>query len=70
MSLGPKPPPAAAPPAKAAPEPREPARRSRSSGGGSRQSLGEAFTKSVLRTVGSQIGREIVRGMLGGLRRR
>jgi uncharacterized protein len=61
---------AAAPPAKAAPEPREPARRSRSSGGGSRQSLGEAFTKSVLRTVGSQIGREIVRGMLGGLRRR
>ncbi|MDP3384546.1 MAG: DUF853 family protein, partial [Phenylobacterium sp.] len=49
--------------------PREPARRSRSSGG-SRQSLGEAFTKSVLRTVGSQIGREIVRGMLGGLRRR
>jgi uncharacterized protein len=61
---------AAAPPAKAAPEPREPPRRSRSSGGGSRQSLGEAFTKSVLRTVGSQIGREIVRGMLGGLRRR
>ncbi len=61
---------AAAPPAKAAPEPREPARRSRSSGGGSRQGLGEAFTKSVLRTVGSQIVREIVRGLLGGLRRR
>jgi DNA helicase HerA-like ATPase len=62
---------AEAPPAKTAPEPREPARKSRSSsGGGSRQGLGEAFTKSVLRTVGSQIGREIVRGLLGGLRRR
>ena len=59
---------APAPPAKTAPEPRAPARRS--GGGGSRQGLGEAFTKSVLRTVGSQIGREIVRGMLGGLRRR
>jgi len=59
----------AAPPAKAPPEPRATARQSRSRGG-SRQSLGEAFTKSVLRTVGSQIGREIVRGMLGGLRRR
>ena len=59
---------APAPPAKTTPEPRAPARRS--GGGGSRQGLGEAFTKSVLRTVGSQIGREIVRGMLGGLRRR
>ena len=63
---------AAAPPVKAPPEPRQPAQsprgRARSSSGG--QSLGEAFTKSVLRTVGSQIGREIVRGMLGGLRRR
>ena len=58
---------APAPPAKTAPEPRTPARRG---GGGNRQGLGEAFTKSVLRTVGSQIGREIVRGMLGGLRRR
>jgi len=60
---------APAPPAKTAPEPRAPARRS-GGGGGNRQGLGEAFTKSVLRTVGSQIGREIVRGMLGGLRRR
>ncbi|MDP1615969.1 helicase HerA-like domain-containing protein [Phenylobacterium sp.] len=58
---------APAPPVKTAPAPRTPARRS---SGGGRQGLGEAFTKSVLRTVGSQIGREIVRGMLGGLRRR
>jgi len=35
-----------------------------------RQSASEAFTKSMLRTIGSQIGREIVRGVLGGLRRR
>ena len=35
-----------------------------------RQGMGEAFAKSVLRTVGSQIGREIVRGVLGGMRRR
>ncbi|MDP3490200.1 MAG: DUF853 family protein [Phenylobacterium sp.] len=62
---------APAPPAKTAPEPRQPSRPTRrTGGGGSRQGLGEAFTKSVLRTVGSQIGREIVRGMLGGLRRR
>ncbi|MDP1872864.1 helicase HerA-like domain-containing protein [Phenylobacterium sp.] len=62
---------APAPPAKTAPEPRQPTRPTRrTGGGGSRQGLGEAFTKSVLRTVGSQIGREIVRGMLGGLRRR
>jgi hypothetical protein len=34
------------------------------------QSMGSAFAKSMLRTVGSQIGREIMRGMLGGIRRR
>ena len=36
----------------------------------SRQSMGEAFAKSLLRTVGSQVGREIMRGVLGSLRRR
>jgi DNA helicase HerA-like ATPase len=61
---------AEAPPVKAAPEPRQPAQSSRSRSRSGGQGLGEAFTKSVLRTVGSQIGREIVRGMLGGLRRR
>lgn len=34
------------------------------------QSMGEAFAKSMLRSVGSQIGREIMRGLLGGVRRR
>ena len=36
----------------------------------SRQSMGEAFAKSLLRSVGSQVGREIMRGVLGSLRRR
>ncbi len=34
---------------------------------GRRQSVGEAFTKSVVRTVGSSVGREIMRGILGSL---
>ncbi len=51
-----------------APEPRtRAAPRPRAS---SRQSMGEAFAKSLLRTVGSQVGREIMRGVLGSLRRR
>ncbi len=36
-------------------------------GGGRRQSVGEAMTKQVARTVASGVGREIVRGVLGGL---
>lgn len=36
-------------------------------GGGRRQSVGEALLKSVVRTVGSQIGRSLVRGLLGSL---
>ncbi len=43
---------------------RAPARRS------SRQTPVEALTKSVLRTAGSTITRELLRGVLGGLRRR
>ena len=35
--------------------------------GGGRQSIGEAFAKSVTRTIGSAIGRQIVRGILGSL---
>jgi hypothetical protein len=35
-----------------------------------RQGMGEAFAKSMLRTIGSQLGREILRGVLGGMRRR
>ncbi|MBW6520514.1 MAG: DUF853 domain-containing protein [Desulfoarculaceae bacterium] len=34
---------------------------------GQRQSAGEALLKSVVRTVGSQIGRSLVRGLLGSL---
>jgi DNA double-strand break repair helicase HerA and related ATPase len=37
--------------------------------GSRRQSVGEAFIKSLARTVGSQIGRQIMRGILGSLRR-
>jgi len=38
-------------------------------GGGSsrRQSTGEALVKSVARTVGSELGRRLVRGVLGSL---
>ena len=36
----------------------------------SRQSMGETFAKSLLRTVASQAGREIMRGLLGSMTRR
>jgi DNA helicase HerA-like ATPase len=39
----------------------------RSSGGGRRQGMAEAFTKSVLRSIGSGLGRQIVRGILGSI---
>ncbi len=35
------------------------------SGGRKRQSTGEAFIKSAVRAIGSQIGRQIVRGIMG-----
>ena len=44
------------------PERREPAPRA-----SNRQGMGEAFAKSMLRTIGSQVGRELIRGVLGGL---
>ncbi len=34
-----------------------------------RQGAGEAMTKSVMRSVGSQLGRQIARGILGSMRR-
>lgn len=34
-----------------------------------RQSVGEAFIKSLARTVGTQIGRQLMRGILGSLKR-
>ncbi|KRB41693.1 MAG: helicase HerA-like domain-containing protein [Pseudomonadota bacterium] len=36
----------------------------------SRQSMGEAFTKSLLRQAGSTIARELMRGIMGGLKKR
>jgi DNA helicase HerA-like ATPase len=35
-----------------------------------RMGMGEAFAKSLLRTIGSTVGREIIRGVLGSLKRR
>jgi uncharacterized protein len=40
------------------------------SGDGRRQSVAEAAIKSVVRSVGSQVGRALVRGILGSLTRR
>jgi DNA helicase HerA-like ATPase len=40
---------------------------SRRSGGSRRQSTGEAFMKSVARAVGSSLGRQIIRGILGSI---
>ena len=55
--------------ARAAPAPRAPAApRARASS--SRQTPMEALTKSVLRTAGSTITRELLRGVLGSLKRR
>ena len=45
----------------------EPERRAPAARGSSRQGMGETFAKSMLRTIGSQVGRELIRGVLGGL---
>ena len=39
----------------------------RRSGASNRQSVGEALIKSTARTIGSQLGRQIVRGIMGSL---
>ncbi len=44
-----------------------PAPRARAS---NRQSMGEAFGKTLVRSIASQVGRELLRGVLGGLKRR
>ncbi len=64
---------AAAQEAAEAPAPAEPAPRGRAqprARATNRQGMGEAFAKSLLRTAGSTIGREIMRGVLGSLKRR
>jgi DNA helicase HerA-like ATPase len=45
-------------------------RESRPAPRSSRQGYGEAFAKSMLRTIGSQVGRQLIRGVLGSLTRR
>jgi len=59
----------AAPPpaAEARPEKARPAPREKPS---EFETMGKAFATSMLRTIGNQIGREIMRGVLGGVRRR
>ncbi|MCU7872790.1 MAG: DUF853 domain-containing protein [Candidatus Thiodiazotropha sp. (ex Lucinoma borealis)] len=42
-------------------------RTKKSSGGSRRQGIGEAFAKSVARAIGSKLGRQIVRGILGSI---
>ena len=37
--------------------------------GSKRQGAGEAFFKSMVRTIGRQVGREVIRGILGSMRR-
>ena len=51
---------------------REAERKTRRSSGrrSNRQSSGEAFWKSTLRSIGSTLGRELSRGLLGALKRR
>ena len=48
-------------------EKQEAEEKSKSKGGRKRQSAGEAFIKSATRAIGSQIGRRIVRGIMGSL---
>ena len=45
----------------------EPERRAPAARASNRQGMGETFAKSMLRTIGSQVGRELIRGVLGGL---
>lgn len=39
-------------------------------GDGRRQGMGETFAKSLVRTIGSQVGRSVVRGLLGSIMKR
>ena len=42
-------------------------RRKGDTGGSRRESMGQAFVKSVARAVGSSLGRQIIRGLLGSI---
>ncbi len=41
--------------------------RPKTTGGRKRQSMGEAFVKSAARSIGNQVGRQIIRGIMGSL---
>jgi hypothetical protein len=41
--------------------------RPKAASGRKRQSMGEAFVKSAARSIGSQVGRQIIRGIMGSL---
>lgn len=41
--------------------------RTKNTGGRKRQSTGEAFVKSAARSIGNQVGRQIIRGIMGSL---
>lgn len=56
--------------AQAEAEAKEQARQAKQSSGGRGDSMLEAMGKSLLRSVGTQVGRQLVRGILGGLLRR
>lgn len=45
----------------------EPERRAPAARASTRQGMGETFAKSMIRTIGSTIGRELIRGVLGSL---
>jgi DNA helicase HerA-like ATPase len=49
------------------PQERAPSSSGRRTSTSSRQGIGEAFAKSVVRSAGSHIGRQLVRGLLGSL---
>ena len=49
------------------PAPQPQAREAAAPRASNRMGMGEAFAKSMLRTLGSQVGRELIRGVLGGL---
>jgi DNA helicase HerA-like ATPase len=48
-------------------EKKEAAKKPKATKGRKRQSIGEAFVKSAARSIGSQIGRRIIRGVLGSI---
>ena len=48
-------------------DPRKPKEKPKSAEVGRRQSTGEAFIKSAARAIGSQVGRQIIRGIMGSI---